>query len=185
MKKIEEEQKNTEAPPQPEDVGPLLRSFFDDNPWLEEKLQATLLKRVEEREENKIRIETVLLGKRIRQTVPITPELEIRYQSLLGEEDLAIKERLREAADQLELYFGTLQMFYMMAVMVDAINGVELPGGSKDDAYSWDEIQKRFKQLGKYPIDLLMALSGGLSIFQRRVQGFLSPKRLIEKLKNG
>ena len=104
--------------------------MFSDNPWVNPEVRKRVLEEMEKLEENEVSVEVFLLNRRVKQKVLLQGplKLDVEYQTLKAGEDLLVKELMRDAVDQLDMYFGTLQSLYMLAVSLVSINGVEVFG---------------------------------------------------------
>jgi len=121
----------------------------------------------------------------VTQRVPIIPgKLEVEFQSVSGEEDLAIKRLVMTDANALavtERYH--LDKFSLMALAVGifAINDKPLPTHKKENAFNDELFWVKFNSVIRYPMPMLAALGANYYWFDIRVRKLF----VAEKVKNG
>lgn len=168
---------------------PTMTNEFDVERFLERQ-SLDLINNKEQREiiESRLKpmdIAELIINGVIGQRVPIIPgKVEVDFQSVSGEEDLAIKRLVMTDANALavtERYH--LDKFSLMALTVGiaAINDKPLPSHKKNNIFDDELFWVKFNSVLRFPMPLLAALGANYYWFDIRVRKLF----VAEKVKNG
>jgi len=138
-----------------------------------------------ESELDPLSIEDLILRNRVTQKVPIVKGFHVTYQSMTGEEDLALKRLIMEestAVDISDRYLLDKYAIMSMAVGIAAVNGKPLgehTNGSGD--FDTDLFWKKFRRVLKLPTHMLASIGCNHFWFEQRVRKLF----VAEKVGNG
>jgi len=121
-----------------------------------------------------LNVEDLILHNRIEQKVPIVSGFEVTYQSMTGEEDLALKRLIMEESESVTVsdrYLLDKYSIMSVTIGIARINGKPLgehigPNGSFSDELFW----KKFKRVQKLPTHMLASLGANHFWFECRVR---------------
>ena len=111
---------------------------------------------------------------RVQQVVPIVPGFKVTFQSITGEEDLALKRLIMEESSSVEVsdrYLLDKYSIMSLVVGVAAVNGKPL--GTHEDAQGHmnDELfWKKFKRLCRLPTHMIASMGVNQFWFEQRVR---------------
>lgn len=139
---------------------------------------------VEERLKDKpLALDSLLVDGHVRQRVPIVVgRFEPTFQSLGGDEDLALKRMLVLEAKNLdtgEQYLTDKFSFMQLCCGIHSINNIILPA-HRDEAGNFDDVKfwEKFNKVIKYPLHMLASLSIHFFWFDVRVRSLFVADRL-------
>lgn len=141
---------------------------------------------IEERLEP-LSLEDLILKDRVRQVIPIIPnKLEVTFESLTGEEDLALKRLLMQESKSVEVVERyLLEKFGLMTIAAGlvAIKGNPVPYSIRDKNGDFDEKQfwLKFGWVLKRNIHVLACIGNNHTWFEMRVRSLM----VAERVKNG
>lgn len=134
-----------------------------------------------------LEIDELIVNNRVTQRVPIIPgRFEPTFQSITGEEDLAIKRLIMEESQSVEVtdrYMLDKYSFMTITVGLVAINGKPFGGDVTDSTGKFDEenFKKKFNRVIKLPLHMLASIGLNLMWFEMRVRKLF----VAEKVGNG